>query len=110
MATMLPFECSLDERETQIRYHALDLACAQLGAAGRPHKVRKIIAQRIIKAMEKGEREPARLCNIGLAALGPVITDPANQGFAGDAQERPLLPAAWAGRLSSVSAAARTAS
>jgi len=25
--------------------------------------------------MNKGERDPARLCNIGLAALGPVITD-----------------------------------
>jgi hypothetical protein len=29
--------------------------------------------------MEKGERDPARLCTIGLAALGPVIIDPATR-------------------------------
>jgi hypothetical protein len=57
----------------RIKYKALDLACAQLGTAGRSHSIRKIIAQRIIKAVEKGERDPTRLCIFGLAALGPVI-------------------------------------
>jgi hypothetical protein len=32
------------------------------------------------KAMEKGERDPARLCTVGLAALGPVIVDAPRPG------------------------------
>jgi hypothetical protein len=76
MATILQFKRSFDGRDTRIMYEALDLACAQLGTAARPHRIRKIIAQRILKAMEKGERNPARLCTVGLAALGPVIIDP----------------------------------
>jgi hypothetical protein len=60
-------------------YEALDLACSRLGTAGCPHSIRKIIAQRILKAMEKGERNPAKLCTVGLAALGPVIVDPATR-------------------------------
>jgi hypothetical protein len=81
MATILQFERSLDERETRIKYQALDLACAKLGIAGRSHSVRKVIAHRIIKGMEKGERDPARLGVLGLAALGPMITAP-KQNFA----------------------------
>jgi hypothetical protein len=112
MATIHQFKPSFDGRDTGLMYEALDLACARLGTAGRPHNVRRIIAQRILEAMEKGERDPTRLCNIGIAALGPVITDLANQGFTGGAQECLLLPAAIVGpaALSSVSAAARTAS
>jgi hypothetical protein len=104
MATLHQFERSLDQRDTRQKYYALDLACAQLGPAGQPHKVRKIIAQRIIQAMEKGECDPARLCNIGLAGLGPVIAHPANQGFARDAHEL-FQKLCRAGRLSAVSAA-----
>jgi hypothetical protein len=42
--------------------------------------MRRIIAQRILKAMEKGERDPARLCTVGVAALGPVIVDATGPG------------------------------
>jgi hypothetical protein len=79
MATMHLFKRSFDGRDTRIMIEALDLACAQLGTAGRPHSTRRIIAQRILKAMEKGERDPARLCTIGLAAMGPVIIDPSTR-------------------------------
>jgi hypothetical protein len=80
MATIFQFgKRSFDVRNIQIKYKALDLACAQLGPAGRSHSVRKVIAQRILKAMEKGERDPARLCTIGLAALGPVIVHSATR-------------------------------
>jgi hypothetical protein len=73
MATIHLFKRPFDGRDTRIMVEALDLACAQLGTAGRPHSTRRIIAQRILKAMEKGECDPAKLCTIGLAALGPVI-------------------------------------
>jgi hypothetical protein len=66
MATIHRFKRPFDGRDTQIMYEALELACSQLGTAGRPHSIRRIIAQRILKAMEKGERNPARLCTIGL--------------------------------------------
>ena len=80
MPTIHLFKRSYDGRDTRIMYEALDLACSQLGTAGRPHSTRRIIAQRILKAMEKGERDPARLCTVGLAALGPVIVDASRPG------------------------------
>jgi hypothetical protein len=89
MATILQFERSQDDREARIKYEALALACTQLGTASRSHTVRKVIAHRIIKAMEKGERDPARLCTIGIAALGPVIVHSATRPA-----ERPRFPAA----------------
>jgi hypothetical protein len=79
MATIHHFEPAFDGRNTRIMYEALDLACAQLGTASRPHGIRKLIAQRILKAMETGERNTARLCIVGLSALGPLIVDPSTR-------------------------------
>ena len=45
-------------------------ACKGLQDGGQPDLVREIIAKRIIEAARKGERDPARLRNAGLAALG----------------------------------------
>jgi hypothetical protein len=92
MATILQFVRSFDERETRIKFQALDLACARLGIASRSHTVRKVIAQRIIKAMEKGERDPARLSVLGLGALGPMIVD-SQRSFA-DRASGSIIPAA----------------
>jgi hypothetical protein len=39
-------------------------------SAGQPALVQEVIAKRIIKAAMNGERDPARLRNAGLAALG----------------------------------------
>ena len=80
MAMIHQFGRFFDSRDTRIMYEALDLAFSQLGTAGRPHSIRRIIAQGILKAMEKGERDPARLCTVGLAALGPVIVDAPRPG------------------------------
>ena len=82
MTTILNFQRSVDNRNTRIMCKALDLACAQLGAAGHRHTTRKLIAQRIIKAMENGENDPARLCTIGLAALGPAVIHFSKNDFA----------------------------
>ena len=90
MATIHQFKRPFDDRDTRIRYKALDLACAQLGIAGRSHSIRKVIAQRILKAMEKGERDPAKLRTIGLIALGPVVV----HSPARPAPQRPPFPAA----------------
>jgi hypothetical protein len=45
-------------------------ACEGLQDGGQPDLVREIIAKRIIEAARKGERDPVRLRNAGLAALG----------------------------------------
>jgi hypothetical protein len=49
---------------------ATDAACKGLQDGGQPDLVREIIAKRIIKAAMKGERDPVRLRDAGLAALG----------------------------------------
>ena len=49
---------------------AFDAACKGLRDTGQPALVREIIARRIVKAATKGERDPVRLRNAGLAALG----------------------------------------
>ena len=36
---------------------------------GQPELVREVIARRIIRAAQKGERDPAKLCAVALAAF-----------------------------------------
>jgi hypothetical protein len=91
MATVPQFKHPFDGRYKCIMYKALDLACAQLGAAGHSHSTRKVIAQQIIAAMEKGERDSARLCTLGLAALERETT-PTKQAFAIAVQEQSPFP------------------
>ena len=49
---------------------AFDSACKELRDSGQPSIVYEVIAKRIIDATWSGERDPVRLRNVGLAALG----------------------------------------
>jgi hypothetical protein len=49
---------------------AFDAVCKHLDDTGQPALVREIIAKRIIEAARTGERDPVRLRDAGLAALG----------------------------------------
>ena len=72
MATVLSFLSNrpdFDEEATRIMGEAFD-AAKGLQDGGQPDLVREIIAKRIIEAAEKGERDPVRLRDAGLAALG----------------------------------------
>lgn len=72
MASILPFirpETSFDDAATCAMGEAFDAACAEL-RNGPSKLVREVIAQRIIEAVKKGERDPNRLRNAALAALG----------------------------------------
>ena len=72
MATVLPFVLNrfdFDDEATRIMGEAFDAACKDLDVTGLP-AVPEIIAKRIIEAAKKGERDPVRLRNAGLAALG----------------------------------------
>ena len=73
MATVLPFVLNrfdFDDEATRIMGEAFDAACKDLDVTGLPAVVPEIIAKRIIEAAKKGERDPVRLRNAGLAALG----------------------------------------
>ena len=54
----------------RIMGEAFDAARASLQDIGQPQIVYEIIAKRIIEAAKKGERDPTRLRDAGLAALG----------------------------------------
>ena len=73
MATVLSFLSNrpgFDDEATRIMGEAFDAGCRGLQDGGQPDLVREIIAKRIIEAAKKGERDPVRLRNAGLAALG----------------------------------------
>ena len=59
-----------DDRITEIMGEAFDGACKELHDSGQPPIVYEVIARRIIDATRTGERDPVRLRNVGLAALG----------------------------------------
>ncbi len=59
-----------DDRTTAIMGEAFNSACAAPLMKGQPDIVREVIAKRIIEAAKKGERDPIRLRDIALAALG----------------------------------------
>jgi hypothetical protein len=74
VASILPFikgQTSFDDRMTRILGEAFDAACKELHDRGQPDLVHEVIAKRIIEAAKKGECDPIRLRNIGLAALPP---------------------------------------
>jgi hypothetical protein len=72
VASILPFirsQSDFDDRVTRILGDAFDAACEGLQDSGQPAVVYEVIARRIIDAAKKGERDPVRLREIGLAAL-----------------------------------------
>ena len=74
MASILPFNRKagtvFDDRITEIMGEAFDSACKELHDTGQPPIVYEVIARRIIDGVRAGERDPVRLRNVGLAALG----------------------------------------
>jgi hypothetical protein len=73
MATVLRFvlnKFDLDDEATRVMGEGFDAAYEGLQDGGQPDLVREIIAKRIIEAAKKGERDPVRLRNAGLATLG----------------------------------------
>ena len=73
MASILPFirpRGDFDDETTRLMGEAFDAARAALHDHGQPEIVYAIMAKRIIEAAQKGERDPIRLRDAGLAALG----------------------------------------
>jgi hypothetical protein len=72
MATILPFiqpETAFDEFTTSAMGVAFDAACAELQDGKRSRLIREIVAERIIAAAKRGERDPERLSRFALEAI-----------------------------------------
>jgi hypothetical protein len=73
VASILPFirsRADFDDETTRLMGEAFDSARASLDGQKEPELFYKIIAARIVEAAMKGERDPTRLRDIGLAAIG----------------------------------------
>ncbi len=63
-------EGAFDDVTTHVLGEAFDAVCRDLHDTGQPAIVREVIAKRIIRAAQQGERDPAKLRDVGLEALG----------------------------------------
>jgi hypothetical protein len=71
VASILPFiRADFDDETIRLMGEAFDAARASLDGQDEPELFYEIIAARIVEAAKKGERDPIRLRDIGLAALG----------------------------------------
>ena len=73
MASILQFvrvdRSVFDDSVTSVMSEAFDAACAELQDGNLSQLVREIIAERIVEAAKRGERDPQRLCNFAIAAM-----------------------------------------
>ena len=53
----------------RVWFEAFDAACAELQDNNLSELVREIIAERIVEAARRGERDPQRLCSFAVAAM-----------------------------------------
>jgi len=73
MASILPFiraRADFDDEMTRRMGEAFDAARTSLDGQDEPELFYEIIAARVVGAARKGERDPIRLRDIGLEALG----------------------------------------
>jgi hypothetical protein len=72
ISSSLPFfqDAAFDSEMTKIMGEAFDHACASLHDIGQPDLVKEVIARRIIEVAQTGERDPIRLSERALVALG----------------------------------------
>jgi hypothetical protein len=64
-----PSDGVFDDHATRVMGEAFEAARKELHSAGQPQIVFETIAARIISAASKGERDPVRLRDAGLAGL-----------------------------------------
>jgi hypothetical protein len=73
VASILPFirlRSDFDDEATRIMGEAFDAACIEIRDTEMLTVTHEVMAKRIIDAARKGERDPVRLRDIALAALG----------------------------------------
>jgi hypothetical protein len=78
MGSVLPFptpylaisDRSFDEETTALICQGFDLTCRELHDRGQPALVREVIAKRIVEIAGRGERDPEKMRDAALLALG----------------------------------------
>jgi hypothetical protein len=73
VASIIPFlrpRSDFDDEATRIMGEAFDAACKEIRDGEPRNTIHEAIAKRIIDAARRGERDPVRLRDIALAALG----------------------------------------
>ena len=63
-------EAAFSPETTQVMGQAFDHACKALRDYGQPDSVKEVIAKQIIELAKTGERDPVRLSECALSALG----------------------------------------
>jgi hypothetical protein len=64
-------QASFGDAETvRVMNEAFDQICQHLQDTGQPEIVREVIAEKIVAAAKRGERDPVRLRDIVLGSLG----------------------------------------
>lgn len=66
----IPRDEAFDAEATAKLCEAFDRACRELHDMGQPELVREVIAKRIIEIAGQGERDPDKMCEAALLALG----------------------------------------
>jgi hypothetical protein len=61
---------AFDAQETQIMGSAFEKACKALNDGEQPDLIKEIVAKHIVEAAKDGERDPDRLCERALIAMG----------------------------------------
>jgi hypothetical protein len=82
MAKILPFfrsETAFDDSTTRSMGVAFDAACTEFRDTDLTNLTREIIAERIIQAAKRGERDPERLCRVAVAALRGKTGQPVSE-------------------------------
>ena len=59
-----------DDKATLAMGQAFDMVCRELHDTGQSELVKEALAKQIIKAANTGERDPERLCDAALRAVG----------------------------------------
>jgi hypothetical protein len=59
---------------TRIMREAFEMACRSLHDTGQPEIVREVLARRIVELTRQGERDPKKLCQDAMRALGMEST------------------------------------
>jgi hypothetical protein len=73
MASILPFirkHSEFDDTLIKPMGAAFDAVCRELHDTGQPPIVQEILARRIVDALRRGERDPERLRDAALSAIG----------------------------------------
>ena len=73
LAFIKPHDGSFGPEVTRLMGEAYDQACKQLHSHEQPEAIHETIAERIIAAVQKGERDPQKLCEDALRGLGSLI-------------------------------------